>query len=317
MDYVTLGRTQLRVSVMGLGCGGHSRLGLATGKTEAEAENIVREALALGVNFIDTAEAYGTEEVVGRALAGTAREQVVLSTKAGVGWKERRSTGAELKERAEASLRRLRTDYLDVYHLHGVSADDYPYAQAELVPALQALQAEGKIRFPGITEQFINDPGHRMLALALADGWCDVVMVGFSLLNQSARERVLADTRRQNIGTLCMFAVRRALSQPEALRSLMADLAARDLIDSQIDSQAFDPADPLGFLTADGLASSVPDAAYRFCRWEPGMDVVLSGTGNVDHLEANAASLLRPALPDATIERLRHLFARVDSISGN
>jgi len=78
--------------------------------------------------------------------------------RAGVGWKERKSTRAELKERVEACLRRLRTEYIDVFHLHGVSLDDYAYAREELVPALQDLQAEGKVRFLGITEQFIADP---------------------------------------------------------------------------------------------------------------------------------------------------------------
>jgi len=61
MEYTTLGRTGLKVSRMGLGCGGHSRLGLSTGSTETEAENVVRAALSLGINFIDTAEGYGTE----------------------------------------------------------------------------------------------------------------------------------------------------------------------------------------------------------------------------------------------------------------
>jgi len=313
MDYLTLGRTGLRVSVMGLGAGGHSRLGLSTGKTSAEAERIVKDALALGINFIDTAEGYGTEEAIGKALKGTERDEVVISTKAGVEWKKRRSTGQDLRERVEACLTRLQMDTIDVFHLHGVSVEEYRYGLEELVPTLHQLQTEGKIRFLGITEQFINDPGHRMLSLALEDSCWDVMMVGFSLLNQSARDRVLTRTRQQNIGTLCMFAVRRALSRPDALRELMAGLVAQRLIDAT----EFDPRDPLGFLLESGIAANIPEAAYRFCRWEPGIDVVLSGTGSIDHLNANAASLLRPALPAATTERLRHLFANVDSISGN
>lgn len=313
MDYTTLGRTELRVSRMGLGCGGHSRLGLAVGKTEAEAREVVRTALDLGINFIDTAEGYGTEEVVGQALQETAREQVVISTKAGVNRQQRKCTGPEMKERVEACLRRLRTDYIDVFHLHGVSLDDYPYAVQELAPALQEMQRTGHIRFLGITEVFGHDPGHRMLSSAVEDDLWDVVMVGFNLLNQSARERVLLSTRRKRIGTLCMFAVRRALSQPDALRQLMQELVAQ----GRVDADAFDSADPLGFLLQDGTASSLQDAAYRFCRWEPGLDVILSGTGSVDHLRQNAASLARPALPHALISRLHTLFARVDNVSGN
>ena len=315
MDYTILGRTGLRTSVMGLGCGGHSRLGLSAGKSEENAIGIVREALALGVNFIDTAEGYGTEPVVGKALAaeGVVRAEVILSTKASPRIKDRRARPEEMRARVDASLERLQTDYVDVFHLHGVSLSDYPYCAAELYLALSALRAEGKIRFLGITEAFIPDPQHRMLRRALEDDHWDVVMVGFNLLNQSARDRVLARTREKNIGVLDMFAVRRALSRPEALRTLMQDLADQGLVDPA----GYDPEDPLGFLLENGGAESIPDAAYRFCRWEPGVHVVLSGTGSVEHLRENAASLDRPPLRDADVERLKTLFARVDSVSGN
>ena len=64
------------------------------------------------------------------------------------------------------------------------------------------------------------------------------------------------------------------------------------------------------------MASSLPDAAYRFCRAEPGIHVVLSGTGSVAHLEQNIASLLGPPLPEDAHARLVELFARVDTVSG-
>lgn len=313
MDTAILGRTGLRVSRMGLGCGGPSRLGLKVGGSEADAISVVREALALGVNFIDTAETYGTEEVVGHAIRGEPREQVVLSTKAGVDWHDRRATGAEMKARVEASLRRLRTDTIDIFHLHGVSLDEYEYAASALLPSVLELKDEGKIRFIGITEAFGPDPGHAMLTRALRDPWWDVVMVGFNLLNQSARERVLAITREYGTGTLCMFAVRRALGRPEALSAVMADLAGRGLIDPA----TFDAADPLGFAIGPGAAVSLPDAAYRFCRDEPGLDVILSGTSSIAHLRENAASLERPPLPEPVTQRLRALFAGVDCVSGN
>ena len=313
MDTTTLGRTGLQTSVMGLGCGGHSRLGFRTGATDEQAIGIVREALALGVNFIDTAEAYGTEEVVGKALQGIPRDSVLLSTKASARFKGQLATPEETQARVEASLQRLQTDYVDVFHLHGVAPDDYAHCAAELYPALSALRADGKLRFVGITEAFASDPQHRTLQRALEDDYWDVVMVGFNLLNQSARERVLARTREKNIGVLDMFAVRRALSRPDALRDLMRDLAEKNLVDPA----DFDPEDPLGFLLENNKAAGIPDAAYRFCRWEPGVHVVLSGTGSMDHLRENAASLARPPLPEEDVERLKALFARVDSVSGN
>ncbi len=81
MHYTTLGNTGLRVSVAGLGCGGNSRIGLGSGLGEAQSVALVREALDLGVNFLDTANAYETEGVVGKAIKGRPRDSVVISTK--------------------------------------------------------------------------------------------------------------------------------------------------------------------------------------------------------------------------------------------
>jgi aryl-alcohol dehydrogenase-like predicted oxidoreductase len=139
------------------------------------------------------------------------------------------------------------------------------------------------------------------------------MMVGFNVLNQSARERVLAATSEQRIGTLCMFAVRRALTRPEVLRETVADLVVRGLIDGG----QLDPDDPLGFLVTEGGTSSVTEAAYRYCRWEPGLDVILSGTSSIDHLRENAASINRPALPAHIQGRLQSIFEKVDCTAGN
>lgn len=303
MQTTTLGRTGLTVSVMGLGCGGHSRLGLATGGDEASAIRVVRRALDLGVNFIDTAESYGTEDAVGKALAGVARESVVISTKIGPERDGVLIDAAELTARLDRCLARLKTDYVDVLHLHGVAPEEYDHCRDELVPALQALQTAGKVRFPGITEVFSRDTGHAMLTRALDDDAFDVIMVGFNVLNQSARERVLAITRAKDVGTLCMFACRRALSRSDALGEALDALIA----EGKLAAAARDA------FPAEGLT----DFAYRFCRHEPGLDVILSGTGSVAHLEQNAASLLAPPLPEETVETLRRLFAGIDSVSGN
>ena len=74
---------------------------------------------------------------------------------------------------------------------------------------------------------------------------------------------------------------------------------------------------PLNFLDQPDVAGSVPEAAYRFCMHEPGMDVILSGTGNAAHLRENASFLTRPALPRATLARLYETFKDIDSVSGN
>lgn len=309
MDYRTLGRTGLRVSVMGWGAGGPSRLGQRDDvNSEAESVTLVQRGLDAGINFIDTAEAYRTEEIVGKAIAGRDRDSLVISTK-----KSSRDDGftpENLRRGLEDSLRKLGTDYIDVYHLHGLSADKYDYALNESYPALVKLREEGKIRFIGVTEAWNSDLDHIMLKRAVADGIWDVLMVGFNFLNQTARDTVLLPALAHNQGILVMFAVRRALSRPEKLRETL-----RDLVESgEIDPADIDLENPLAFI--DDSAVSLPDAGYRFCREEPGTHVILSGTGNPAHLEANLESFARPALPPDVIQRLKHIFRNVHSVSG-
>lgn len=317
MQQITLGRTGLTVGVAGLGCGGHSRLGQGTGATRAESVRLVEAALERGVTLIDTAATYRTEEIVATAIQGR-RDQVVLSTKLSIVKPGTSKRGSEFLDAAgfmaavEGSLSRLDSDVIDILHLHGVMPEQYDYCAAVLVPALIRLRDQGKIRFLGLTERFISDPQHRMLQRALQDDCWDVIMTGFNMINPSARQRVFAATQAKGVGTLVMFAVRRALSQPAALKALVADLLDRGLIDAD----ALDPDDPLDFLLAPGGAASVVEAAYRFCRHEPGADVVLTGTGKVAHLEQNLAAINAGALPAAILARLQRVFGAIDSVSG-
>jgi aryl-alcohol dehydrogenase-like predicted oxidoreductase len=152
-----------------------------------------------------------------------------------------------------------------------------------------------------------------MLQRAVADDCWDVMMVGFNVLNPSARDRVFPGTRAKSIGIEVMFAVRRVLSRPDELTRVVQELVEH----GRLDGGDVDADDPLGFLVHDGGASSVVDAAYRFARHEPGCHVVLTGTGNVEHLEQNVRSIDAPPLPDADLARLRTLFGHLDHLSGN
>ena len=78
-----------------------------------------------------------------------------------------------------------------------------------------------------------------------------------------------------------------------------------------------EPDTDLDFLTEKGCAETLAEAAYRFCVHEPGADVVLTGTGHEQHLEANIAAALKPPLPSEALERLESLFGDVDSVTGN
>lgn len=301
------------MSVAGLGCGGPSRLGQRANKSEKESIALVRQALDLGVNFLDTAEVYGTEEIVGKAIGAVPRDRIIISTKKAFPLADSSDPAGEVRKSLEQSLRRLRTDYIDIYHAHGVEPADYAYASAKLLPVLLKMREEGKIRFVGITEAFVEDTSHRMLRQALEDGYWDIIMVGFSMLNQSARNGVFRKTLDENVGTLVMFAVRRALSQPGRLRDVWAELVQEGLVDRN----ACNPEDPLDFLIKEGKASTIVDAAYRFCRYEPGVHVVLSGTGSSDHLKANIESLTKPPLPEPVTARLREIFGKVNCVTGN
>lgn len=312
MEHVKLGRTNLDVSVAGLGCGGHSRLGMSQGKDQTHAESIVKHALDLGVNFIDTARAYGTEEAVGNALSGV-RQEVVISSKTLPRTREGLMTAEEFAASLEKSLARLQTDYIDVYNLHGVSLDAYQHCVDELLPEMQRQQSLGKIRYLGVTELFVSDTSHQMLQRALPDDYFDVVMVGFNMLNPSARKTVFPLCIERNVATQIMFAVRRALSDREAL----LDEVTKLIENGQVNAEALDPERPFRFLEEHPEVQSTVQAAYRFCRHEPGTTVVLTGTGNKDHLSDNVASILAGPLPADVAERLDLLFGNVDSISGN
>lgn len=314
MEYTTLGRTGLKVSVAGIGCGGPSRLGL---RNDSESENnavaLVKQAIDLGINFIDTAQAYGTETVVGKAIEGIPRDRLLLSTKKTLPARDHADSAGEVKKGLEQSLKMLGTDYVDVYHLHGVEPKDYDFAKNRLMPAMLQLREQGKIRFIGVTEGFVPDPSHQMLQQSLKDDVWDVVMVGFSLLNPSARKTVFPLTAEKGVGVLDMFAVRRALSQPERLKGIVSDLLEK----GAIQRGAVNADDPLGFVLRDGGAATLPEAAYRFCRHEANVNVVLTGTGNPAHLKSNVESILKPALPKAVLQKLEEIFGNIDYLTGN
>ncbi len=309
MDTTTLGRTGLRVSVAGLGTGGHSRLGLSTGGSEAGAVALIHAALDLGVTLIDTAAVYGTEAVVGKALAGR-RAGVVLATKASVMQAGEPLSAAAVRDSLESSLRLLGVDCIDLFQLHAVPPAYYETIRDRLVPILLRAREQGKIRFLGLTETAPNDPEHSMLARAVPDGVWDSVMVGFHMMCQNARDSVFPLTRRHNVGTLLMFVVRGIFARPAQLTATLRGLAAA----GQVPAELAAGDDPLGFLVHPDGASSLTDAAYRYARHEPGADVVLFGTGNIDHLRTNIASILNPPLPEADRARLASLFSHLRGI---
>jgi aryl-alcohol dehydrogenase-like predicted oxidoreductase len=158
------------------------------------------------------------------------------------------------------------------------------------------------------------DTSHKMLQMAIPDGIFDVVMLGYNILNPSAAKAVLPLAIKNDTGVLCMFAVRRALAD----RTLLKKEIEKILAAGQGGADLRADEDMLDFLftaeEAGAPAGSVVEAAYRFCRHTEGIHVVLTGTGNREHLVENIRSILSPPLPDRSLSRLEALFGGVDCV---
>ncbi len=307
MEYRPLGKTGLTVSVAGLGCGGNSRLGLGRGASFDDCVAVVRTAVDLGVNFLDTAEAYGTEEIVGTAARAHGRDKLVISTKAIFSSSD---TAETVTRKVEASLKRLGLDHVDVFHFHAVNPTAYEHHRDVLAPALVKLKQQGKVRHVGITETSPNDPEQKMLGRAIQEAPWEVTMLAYSLMNQGARRSIFPETQRRGIGTLLMFVVRNMFSNAAYRRDVFAKLVEQGELDASILAKG----DPLDFVVSEGGAQSITDAAYRYVRHERGVDVVLFGTGNQAHVKDNVDSILRPPLAPAAIERLHAAFGHLRGV---
>jgi L-galactose dehydrogenase len=308
----------LNVSVACLGGGGSSKLGKGQGASFEHSVSVVKAALDEGVNFLDTAAAYGTETIVGEAIKGM-RDKVVISSKNLCTRPGSPETGqefvtpAEYKAEVEQCLKRLGTDYIDIFHLHGVCASQYDRCIQDFMPVLHKLRDEGKIRFTAISERFYLETTHPMLDRAIADDHFDVAMVGINLMNQSALKTILPALKKKNVGIQAMHAVRGKLASFEGAKILVEKVIAS----GEIDAKDVDRDDPLGFVVRDSGARSLVDACYRYDRYAPGVDVVLTGTGNIAHLKDNLRSINDKPLPAPVVERLAKIFGRVDSISAD
>jgi aryl-alcohol dehydrogenase-like predicted oxidoreductase len=193
MRYTSLGRTGLNVSRIGLGTnavGGHN---LFNSLDENEGIRMVETALELGINFIDTADVYGfgrSEELIGQVLSSMKhkRDQIVLATK---GARQRMEDGTVrtnndpkyLRAALEASLKRLRTDYVDLYYIH---YPDGVTPLAESIGELGRLREEGKIKEIGISNVNLAQ-----LQEADATGLVSVLQAPYNMLEREAEQDLL------------------------------------------------------------------------------------------------------------------------------
>ena len=288
MQYANLGRTNLRLSALGLGT---VQLGMAYGwdqqppPPDHRAIGLIRRALDLGVNYIDTAAAYGrSESLVGRACAGRTRRPVI-ATKLSIRdpSNTRLLTGQALRQSVEQalhqSLQTLGVDGLDLVQLHSLDAR---FATPELLDLLAHYCQRGWVRYWGVTtygeEAPLNALDHPELISAL--------QIPYSALDRQMERKVFPRARAQGTGiVLRSIFLQGVLSH--RLDSLPASLASLSPL-----------AAPLLRLARDA-GMELAELALRFAAFAPGAHSTIFGTTSVSELEANIRAVeAGPLLPD-------------------
>ena len=215
---VTLGKTGKQVTKLGMGT------------SWALDPSFVQAALFAGVRYIDTSEAYENtiaEKVVGEVIERTKmRDQVYLVTK-NTQYSKARGEGAlkAYESRLEASLARLRTDYVDAYYIHGISGKDLPILKDQSVKAVfEALKKSGKIRFAGFSCHDADLP--ELLEVAAEVGWIDQVMIKYNFRDVGGKDRyddlnrAIDKAVKANIGMVAMKTQGGAVNFPDKMKAL-------------------------------------------------------------------------------------------------
>ncbi len=330
MDYRVLGKTGLRVSVLGFGCGNVG--GLMIRGTPTEQERAVARAIELGLNYFDTAPSYGdgqSETNLGAALRGR-RDQVNVGTKFQLDPTDLTNVPGTITRSLEASLRRLGVDHVDLLQLHnrlgtriGFRPRDGLLSVHDLLdrvmPELERLREQGKTRFSGITALGDTEALHRVIE----SNRLHTAQVCYNLLNPSAGVMVPTGFPAQNfrrlLGHASAYGVGVIVIRVLAAGALSGTLA-RDPIavpsveplasgsDYAVDVQR---AQGLRVLIEEGHVGSLVEAALRFAISNGAVSTVLLGYSSLEHLEFAATSKTKVPLPPRALDRLTTLWERM------
>ncbi|NOU85695.1 aldo/keto reductase [Paenibacillus sp. LMG 31460] len=206
MRYRKLGKNGPEISVIGFGSwaiGGGGWASAWGNQDDELSEESVRVALYNGINFFDTAAVYGlghSEEVIGKALKGE-RDKVVLATKCGLVWDENKNiskngTYDSILREAEASLRRLGTDYIDLYQMHWPDTDSNAPAE-ETMRAMDKLVQDGKVRYVGVSNYNVS-----LLEASLSVRHVDSLQPPYSILRPAVEKEILPFCLEKGIGVV-------------------------------------------------------------------------------------------------------------------
>lgn len=286
-----LGNSELHVGEVGLGC-------MSLGTDEGRAVSLIHEALDAGVNLLDTADIYDNgrnEEIVGQAISGR-RDQVVLSTKVGNRQREEGDSGSgwawdpskkHILSAVHDSLRRLGTDYIDLYQLHGGMIDD---PIDETIEAFEQLKRDGLIRAYGISSIRPNVIREYAARSGIAS-----VMNPYSIVDRRAEEEVLPLLAGKGIsviarGPLASGALAANRRPSKALPDY--DLGEIEALRAQLEE-----------LT--GPTRNLTQLALKYSLHDPAVAVVIPGSSTREQLLQNLAAANAPELTEQEAELIR------------
>ncbi len=311
MNYRILGRTNLKVSEVGFGSWGISGAQWI-GARDDESLRALERAVELGVNFIDTALAYGdghSEQLVGRVLRHHGK--LTVATKVppkNYVWPAQ--PGVSIKKvfpydyiisSTETSLKNLGVETVDLQQLHVWSPEWL--AREDWRKAAERLKRDGKIRFFGIS---VNDHQPESVMEVIRTGLVDTIQVIFNIFDQSAEDALLGLCEEMNIGVIarCPFDEGGLTGSIRPDTVFPKDDFRNEYFRGKRKQQVFDRVEQLRPVVAPHTAS-LPDAALRFCLSHPTVSTVIPGMRTARHLEENCAASERGPLPAALLEQLK------------
>ncbi len=308
MEYRALGRTGLKASAIGLGTMVHA--GHFGPMNDAESLSAIDAALELGVNFIDTSDAYGagySETLLGKALKGR-REKVILATKGGniMAGPNRGKTdfsSVYIGRVMDESLKRLQTDYVDLYQLHNPNVE--AIERGEVWELLERRKKEGKIRHYGVS---INKMEEGMAAVK--GGRSDTIQVEYNMLVQQPTQELFPLAQKANVGVIARAPLRRSLltgklTMADQKRFQGEDVRARNF-PGDLFAKELEKVELLRFLERES-GKPLAQSAIAFCLAHPAVSVVIPGARNAQQMRENAAAAdLR--LPSEELQRITELW---------
>ena len=317
MHYRTLGKTGLRISEVGFGCwaiGGPSTLGgrvIGWGEVDdATSIRALETAFDLGINFFDTADVYGrghSEKLVGQAFEKK-RDQVIIASKVGNvvtpdnKWIKVYSPDW-IATALEASLKRLRTDYIDVYQLHSPPAD-FEYGD-DVVAALERHKEAGKIRFYGIslpTDESAEVPALHVLAQKKP---CDVFQVVHNILVRRPEQELFPACIEANVGIIARVPLASGFltGKFRADTTFGSDDHRSHEFSPERIRQTVEKVDRLREFVSG--TKTLAQLALQYCLSQPAVSVVIPGAKTPQQVKDNAAASDGVLLSRDEVSRIR------------